>query len=229
MTKRTTLPEQRAQETRQRIVEAASRVFTREGYGEAAVEDILAEADVSRGAFYHHFAGKVEVFRAVMDEHVHEEMEELQALGPAGSLRELLERYVAFQLGHMGATGLSLEFWAAAAREETFRAPVNAFHRRSLALSAEMLRLGQRHGAFRAGLDVEATAFLLTAIFEGAHVLLCLDPEVIDPRRLAEPWLDLVERFVVEDGEVDVAEYQKDLGVLLQRFHSEQTGPGPAP
>ncbi len=58
---------ERAEQTRERIIDAAEQVFYRRGVTRASLEEIAREAGVTRGAVYWHFADKVEVFRAVED------------------------------------------------------------------------------------------------------------------------------------------------------------------
>ncbi|MCS7088422.1 MAG: TetR/AcrR family transcriptional regulator [Thermoflexales bacterium] len=58
----------RAKETRQRILEAALRVFAAKGYHEARMDDIVAAADASKGAIYFHFPSKERIFLALVDE-----------------------------------------------------------------------------------------------------------------------------------------------------------------
>lgn len=53
--------------TRQRIVEAASRGFRRNGYGGIGVDGLAKEAGVTSGAFYVHFASKGAAFRDAVD------------------------------------------------------------------------------------------------------------------------------------------------------------------
>ena len=55
-----------AQETRNRILDAAEAVFHERGVARASLEDIAAEADVTRGAIYWHFRDKAELFEAMM-------------------------------------------------------------------------------------------------------------------------------------------------------------------
>lgn len=59
--------------TREALVAAARTVIERDGYLEARIVDIAAEAGVATGSFYTHFAGKSEVFAAVLAE-VQDEM-----------------------------------------------------------------------------------------------------------------------------------------------------------
>jgi AcrR family transcriptional regulator len=53
--------------TRDRIVSAATRLFTAAGYEGTSIEDLLGELEISRGALYHHFKGKDELFEAVLE------------------------------------------------------------------------------------------------------------------------------------------------------------------
>jgi AcrR family transcriptional regulator len=53
--------------TRQRILAVATRLFTEAGYEATSVETILTACAVSRGALYHHFGSKHELFQAVFE------------------------------------------------------------------------------------------------------------------------------------------------------------------
>jgi AcrR family transcriptional regulator len=59
--------QQRSEETRSRILEAAVKQFAVNGYGKASVDNICEQAGVSKGAFYHHFQTKQDVFLALLD------------------------------------------------------------------------------------------------------------------------------------------------------------------
>jgi AcrR family transcriptional regulator len=53
--------------TRARLVDAAKRVFERDGFLEARISDIAEAAGLSHGSFYHYFESKEQVFREVAD------------------------------------------------------------------------------------------------------------------------------------------------------------------
>ena len=55
------------EQTRGRIVAAASRLFRRDGYAAAGVGPVMAEAGLTKGAFSAHFAGKEELFAEVLE------------------------------------------------------------------------------------------------------------------------------------------------------------------
>ena len=60
--------QQRSEETKANILEAANRLFSRMGYDSTGVAEICAEAGVSKGAFYHHFPTKQAVFLVLMEQ-----------------------------------------------------------------------------------------------------------------------------------------------------------------
>jgi AcrR family transcriptional regulator len=53
--------------TRGQLIEVATRLFTEHGYEGTSIEAVLSAAGVSRGALYHHFAGKEALFEAVVE------------------------------------------------------------------------------------------------------------------------------------------------------------------
>jgi AcrR family transcriptional regulator len=57
---------ERGRATRDQLVEIATGLFAERGYEDTSIEAVLREADVSRGALYHHFAGKEALFEAVL-------------------------------------------------------------------------------------------------------------------------------------------------------------------
>ncbi|RME07191.1 MAG: TetR/AcrR family transcriptional regulator [Anaerolineae bacterium] len=59
---------QKALHTRQRILDAALRVFARKGYHNTRMDDIVAEAESSKGSVYFHFPGKEQLFLSLVDE-----------------------------------------------------------------------------------------------------------------------------------------------------------------
>lgn len=57
--------EERSQATRAALIEAARPLFAEHGYAGVGTEEIVRAAGVSRGALYHHFDGKRNLFEAV--------------------------------------------------------------------------------------------------------------------------------------------------------------------
>src|SRR6478736_9690221 len=71
--------------TRAALVATARSMFAQRGYAAVGTEEIVRSAGVTRGALYHHFAGKAELFEAVYEEVERELLESIaaKALGAA--------------------------------------------------------------------------------------------------------------------------------------------------
>jgi AcrR family transcriptional regulator len=59
---------ERTEATTTQLLEAARRLFATDGYEATSLDDVVAAAGVTKGALYHHFASKRDLFRAVFED-----------------------------------------------------------------------------------------------------------------------------------------------------------------
>ncbi|MBO0830567.1 MAG: TetR/AcrR family transcriptional regulator [Actinobacteria bacterium] len=59
----------RTVQTQRALLDAAREVFTKQGFAEASIADVVERAGSSVGSLYHHFGGKSELFLALWQEH----------------------------------------------------------------------------------------------------------------------------------------------------------------
>jgi AcrR family transcriptional regulator len=71
--------EEYAEATRNALVEVARALFAQRGFTGVSIEEIVQGARVTRGALYHHFEDKQELFRAVLESIEHELAERMRA------------------------------------------------------------------------------------------------------------------------------------------------------
>ena len=71
-------------DTREKLFEAAARVFEEQGIGGASIEAVAAAAGFTRGAFYSNFKSKDELIIAMLEDHVEQSIVRI---------RDLLERH----------------------------------------------------------------------------------------------------------------------------------------
>ncbi|PRX96734.1 TetR/AcrR family transcriptional regulator [Allonocardiopsis opalescens] len=150
--------------TRAKVEAAAVRLFTRRGYAATSVRDIAAEAGISTGLMYRHYATKEELFGAL----VAQAAEGLGAVAAGfrgeGSPARLLGEFTRVFVADLGQEAEAVEFYLlmnhAFAMDEP-PAPVRVLAERHAELAAALEALierGQRLGEFRRGDAAELAA-----------------------------------------------------------------------
>src|SRR5215203_6372555 len=134
-------------ETRQRLLDAAERVFLRRGLQGSSVEEIAAEAGFTRGAFYSNFKSKDELFVELLQDRVYRQYAQMaeQAQEQPGTPRERLRwgiervRDVQKDEGGRWLFRLWLECLTQAARDEDFRKLAASFWSGNRGILAEQI------------------------------------------------------------------------------------------
>lgn len=158
---------------RQRLIDAATVEFAAAGYAGATLDGIAARAGVTKGGVYFHFAGKEELFFAVLDHWRERRRRGLQvplptAGGAAAALRALLAGYLAFHFREPAATHL-LRVLSTELRgrlTSRLREDDRQEQRWLRAQVRELLVLGVRDGSLEVE-DPALTAFVLAAAVTG--------------------------------------------------------------
>ena len=166
-------------ERRQHIIEAAWRCAARKGFGDLTVDEVCAEADLSKGAFYGYFDSKQALLLALLEEDAAFLDRIMERLGATAiSNVERLRRFTRAMLerGEEPArVQVRADLWAAMLTERVVRLrfSTSVRHRR------EVLR-GWIGAAIAAGelVDIPANAFaaVLLALGDGLALHAGLDP-----------------------------------------------------
>lgn len=72
---------EKVEETKARLVSAARQAFATQGYAAASMDDLTAEAGLTRGALYHNFGDKKGLLQAVIDQIDAEMLVRMRAAG----------------------------------------------------------------------------------------------------------------------------------------------------
>lgn len=80
-------------QTRKRIVEGAYKLFRRQGYSRVTMDDIAAEAKLTKRTLYHHFDSKDQLLAGVLDAQSHLALQAFRTFGDqlAGSAEVIVE------------------------------------------------------------------------------------------------------------------------------------------
>jgi AcrR family transcriptional regulator len=134
----------RTEATRRKLLEAAEKLFARDGFEAARLEDIASLAGYTRGAFYANFQSKEDIFFALQERWVGQRVSEVNALiaqqeSPAKLLRVLREHH-AQKTQDRRFSLLTLEFKMFAIRHPQAHARLRARQRRMRESAADLLR-----------------------------------------------------------------------------------------
>jgi AcrR family transcriptional regulator len=161
----------RSQVTRKHILEAAQAQFSRAGYSAASVDSICAEAEISKGAFYHHFATKQAVFLALLEDWVASldagfRMLMETAASADQALLRMVDMLPQVLQASEGQLPIYMEFWMQASRDpKTMEATIAPYHRFRKQI-ADMIRDGIQSGTFRE-VDPETASLALVSLAIG--------------------------------------------------------------
>jgi AcrR family transcriptional regulator len=128
---------ERQGQTRSQLLHAALRVFLRQGFHGASLDEIAEEAGYTTGAVYSNFKGKDDLFLAVLDAEARRRFPlHTEAMLTAGSieqgLRASAREMATYAREHPGWTGVYVEFWTHASRRPELRRRVAEQHERLL-------------------------------------------------------------------------------------------------
>ena len=83
------------EQTFEKIVVTAARLFVEKGYEQTSVQDILDATGLSKGGLYHHFKSKEQILDAVMQrriQYVNKRFQELIRNTPGKNAKEKLKK-----------------------------------------------------------------------------------------------------------------------------------------
>jgi len=171
--------QQRSEETRARLLQAALACFSQAGYDATGVAEICAHAGASKGAFYHHFPSKQAVFIELLNAWLDALDAQFNAVrAQAAPVPEMLRQMAraargvfadASRPGFTGQAGqlpLFLEFWTQATRDPLIWEKTVAPYQRYEAYFAGLVRAGIAEGSLRA-VDPAAAARMIIAVAVG--------------------------------------------------------------
>lgn len=161
-----------AEQTKRQIFEAALRLLEREDFESITVRQIVQEAEVSIGSFYHSYASKLDVFYEtyqIADEYFDTEVRSRLTQPTAGERIEyFFQEYAAYNTSRTAFPLIKVLY-----------NPNNPYFHRSRdygmrPMLAELVRQGIHSGEFRSSLDAEQGAEYLMVCSRGVVYDWCL-------------------------------------------------------
>lgn len=173
--------QQRSEQTRRQIMQSALTLFSKSGYQSTSVAEICRNAQVSKGAFYHHFKTKQALFLELLETWLTQidstldksrwEMDDVpqglmtMANATRGFLRQADENLPIF-----------LEFWSQARLDPAIWNATIAPYRRYQQYFSEMIEDGITEGTVRQ-IDPNVGAWVIVCFAVGVLLQCVLDPK----------------------------------------------------
>lgn len=194
------------QDTRERILESAARVFGRKGFQRATLDEVASDAGMTKGAIYWHFKSKNDLFFALLDhnfqQHTGPLMSEVENAvrraeqGDAeGGLREMFRSGLRRCTEDANWPQLYVEC-VAHTRDPEVRARFMEVYQKVWAMSAELTKTFQAKGLSNEENDPEVAAIFWTALFDGLILAWLIHQDRMDLDVLAEKIFRLIWRGV---------------------------------
>jgi AcrR family transcriptional regulator len=180
--------EERKQETRAELIEAAARVFAHRGFHGASLDQIAQEAGYSTGALYWHFKGKDDLFLAVYEAQTEARVRDIEKFRERteGDLpqraRAYADQFMARLHDDPEFLVLTLEFLVHAWRNPPLR---EAFSHRvawGRLLAARMLGEETQRTGYELPMPAEDLATVLRELGVGLGLAKLADPDAISDR-----------------------------------------------
>lgn len=155
-----------AKDKKQIILDVATRVFSRYGYGKTSLDEVASEAGIAKGTVYYYFSNKEELFMNVVELQVKEFVAAIrrkvrEAEGFENKLRTLVQEPIRQVCETMPVwmEGLKSIPFSGQDRFLSFR---NENRESTLILMAEVMEVGKKEGVIDPDLNTEDTVRVIT-------------------------------------------------------------------
>ena len=188
-----------AAQTRQALLDAALEEFSRQGYQAARLQDIAKAAGVTRGAIYHHFGGKAELYNTLMEEASTQESGVVEAaISEGGSLREIMTRILSYSLALLEEDRRSRQIFELSLIKAGTDPELEAVRRQRLeqgelliSSTASIMAQGIIRGELRADLDPTTVARAFIAYQNGVAMLWLSNRQAFSLKEKAAEFADI--------------------------------------
>ena len=186
--------QQRSEETRIKIMESAIKLFSTQGFNKASVDDICNEAGISKGAFYHHFKSKQELFLALLDGWLQAIDTAIEASKDKTAPETFMQMTEAFPyIFETAGDGLPmfLEFSLQASRDKKIWDASIAPYRRYHKYFTSLIKKGVDEGSF-VEVDPELASRMIVSTAMGLLLQSLLDPKGANWEKVARESTNLL-------------------------------------
>ncbi|MFW9908478.1 MAG: TetR/AcrR family transcriptional regulator [Candidatus Thorarchaeota archaeon] len=159
------------------ILDAAEHLFSKKGYHNTSMDDIVEKSGMSKGAIYGYFNSKEDLFLSLQERYSKLSLKDLTSLlSNEKSAKAKLEKAAILVFGAMcdipdEACRMEIEFQVASSRMKKMRSRLGAQQSSIIDFLSGILEEGISNGEFKADLDVNSVATILVSAIGGLSTL----------------------------------------------------------
>jgi TetR/AcrR family transcriptional regulator, cholesterol catabolism regulator len=181
---------------RNQILDAATKVFVRQGFQHARMDDIVEESGLSKGTLYWYFKSKEDIINAILRRLFTGDLEQLEILvhakGTASDRLIQLTNHRVMGLQRMSSlVPIIFEFYAVAVHQQWVKQFINEYFQHFRTLLEELIQQGIDSGEFRK-VNARNTAISFTSLYEGLTLHWMIDPQTVQFEMLNENSIPLL-------------------------------------
>jgi len=172
------------EERKTQILTAATKVFTKHGFSEARMDDIVAESGLSKGTLYWYFDSKDAIIISILDQVFNWETAHIRdLLEKEDSAQKKMELFFESSIKDLERMKplmpIFFDFWSLSVRKKNINRAIKHYYQRFLNLIEPIIQQGIDQGEFRP-VDASAAAVAIGALFEGTILFLIYFPDTTD-------------------------------------------------
>jgi|SRR5580698_580069 AcrR family transcriptional regulator len=182
--------QERSEATRARLIRAAEKIFARDGFEAAKLEEIAAEAGYTRGAFYANFESKEDLFLALLEGEISSRINTVERMtrdltDPREKLHAFREFFLTICQDRRWSL-LALEFKLFAVRHPEVKARLTAMNRRLVGPRIGLLQAIMEGSGRKLPISPQAVAMSLSAVTNALSLEHMLDRSLMPETALKE-------------------------------------------
>jgi len=155
------------------IIDNAMNLFSKKGFTETSMDDIVEASGISKGGIYNYFKSKEEIFLAIAEDRFAQRHELVQSFTSNMSNKEKLIKYIEWILyGHLNEEAklnarFTFEFWSVLSKNKDTSDKAKERYELFKRDLSDILQSGVENGEFKKDLDIASMVYIILSSTDG--------------------------------------------------------------
>ena len=178
------------------ILEAALRIFIIKGYSKTTMDDIVNASNLSKGALYHYYKSKKDLFLSLIDHweiYAFKDFYKKTSNNKTASdtLRFFGQNVLKTLENKKYAYIAEVEFWALSNQDKEIKERSQLLYDKLLNLFEKVVEKGIKNKEFKK-LNIRKTAMVILAVFQGINWFVIFNEKLISPKEYIENSIEII-------------------------------------